>query len=277
MIVKNVPSLTRPFLKWAGGKLKLVPEIKSLFPSEIKRYIEPFVGAGSVFLNVDAESILVNDKNKDLINSYYFLQTRDAFIDDCYSLFTRENNTKDRYIELRDEFNLSNDSYRRAVLFIYLNRHCFNGLCRYNKRGYFNTPVGKYDNPYFPEEEMRIAKDKLINVNLSDIDFKYILDKGTKGDVIYCDPPYFPLSPSASFSSYSSGGFNLQDQIDLARLAKEASLRGAKVFISNHYTKESYDLYHNTYGAKIITLEVKRTISSKVDERKPVKELIAIF
>jgi len=267
-----------PFLKWAGGKYKIVDYIKKCFPKKASRYIEPFVGAGSVALNVDFEKIVINDINSDLIQVYIYLQEKkEKFIDDCRKMFIPENNTRERFSELKKEFNKTKDSYRKATIFIYLNRHCFNGLCRYNGSGEFNTPIGNYINPYFPEKQLYSALDQVSKFEIMNDDYKKVLAIAGKGDVVYCDPPYLPISESASFNAYAKDGFSLQDQIDLSRCASDASNRGATVLISNHYNWYSKQIYTKMFNGRLKTLEVSRTISSNIKKREPVKELIAIF
>jgi DNA adenine methylase len=187
--------LVKPFLKWAGGKYKILNDIKKLFPPNAQRYIEPFVGAGSVALNVDFKEIIINDSNTDLTNVYYYLQKKGVrFIADCKELFVCENNIREAYAELKNEFNKTKNVYRKAVLFIYLNRHCFNGLCRYNGNGEFNTPIGNYPKPFFPEKQLNAALEKVKKFDIRNDDYKKILEIARTEDVIYCGPPYLPLS-----------------------------------------------------------------------------------
>ena len=266
--------MSKPFLQWAGGKYRILEELKKYFPTG-KRFIEPFIGAGSVSFNVSYPSFIINDVNQDLISVYSFLSSHGTdFIADTKKLFIPENGTKEAYQALKLEFNSSTDKYRKACLFVYLNRHCFNGLCRYNSKGQFNTPVGTLGKASFPEKEMNEAIAVLSKFVIKCGDFRLIFDEVTEGDVVYCDPPYLPLSPSASFSAYAKGGFNLKDHEDLANCAIKASQKGVTVIISNHWTPDSERLYAN---AEINLLNVNRVISCKGDNRKPVKEVIAVF
>lgn len=276
----NTPTVvakTCPFLKWAGGKLKLVPMLKQHFPVG-RRFIEPFLGAGSVSLNVDYPQYVVNDSNADLMSVWRQLQENgDVFIAACKKLFTPRNNTLPRFTQLKQEFNTTTDKFRKATLFVYLNRHCFNGLCRYNSSGAFNVPFGKYDSPKFPEAALVACCAKSQKFEIHNEDFRDIFELVRAGDVVYCDPPYLPLSASASFSSYVAGGFSLQDQIDLAACAAKAADAGATVVISNHHNWYARQLYTVMFESKIHTMEVPRTISGTVDKREPVTELIAVF
>jgi DNA adenine methylase len=268
----------KPFLKWAGGKLRLVDDLKKKFPKDGNRFIEPFVGAGSVSLNVDYQEYIINDTNRDLMSVYcVFKKMGIEFVGECKKLFVAKNNTRDAYAALKDEFNSTNDKMRKATLFIYLNRHCFNGLCRYNGSGEFNTPIGSYDEPYFPEEEFMASLDRVKKFQIKVMDFREVFDLVVAGDVVYCDPPYLPLSESASFDDYAQGGFSLKDQLDLAKCASVAAKKGATVVISNHWNWYAREIYTKIFEAKVSTLDVSRTISCKTEERKPVKEVIAVF
>ena len=150
----------RSFLKWAGGKYRLSDVIGSLLP-KADHLIEPFVGAGSIFLNTDYDSYTLNDINLDLINLYKVLKANpQKFIDDSARFFVPENNQAEVYYQLRKEFNSTTDKYHRSLLFLYMNRHGYNGLCRYNKSGGYNVPFGKYKRPYFPEAELAYFAEK---------------------------------------------------------------------------------------------------------------------
>ena len=153
----------RAFLKWAGGKYPLLDDIRHHLPTG-DCLVEPFVGAGSVFLNTDFSRYILADINSDLIELYKIVKTRaDEYITQAQALFVPETNDAECYYQLREEFNRSTDLFRRAVLFLYLNRHGYNGLCRYNLRGEFNVPLGRYKKPYFPEAELRHFAEKAQN------------------------------------------------------------------------------------------------------------------
>ena len=147
--------MSKPFLKWAGGKYKLVPFIETHIPTKKrKRLIEPFSGSAALSLSLDFERYLLNDINTDLIVLFSNLKTeKHSFIDYAHSFFIPENNNEKKYYDLRDRFNHSTDTIERAALFVYLNRHAFNGLCRYNSKGCFNVPFGRYKSPYFPQQD----------------------------------------------------------------------------------------------------------------------------
>lgn len=264
----------RAFLKWAGGKYGLIEDINRVLPSS-DRLIEPFVGAGSVFLNSDFEEYLLNDVNADLINLYKLLQTNaDDYIKAVSEFFAPNYNDKDRYYDIRAKFNASSDIFERAIYFLYMNRHGYNGLCRYNLKGGYNVPFGRYKKPYFPEKELWFFAEKAQKVTFTNVCFRETFKQAKSGDVIYCDPPYAPLSPTASFTSYSGQGFKLKDQEDLANLAEHSSNAGVPVVISNHDLDLTRHLYKQ---ANLKEIKVKRTISQKAGKRTKVGELLALY
>lgn len=264
----------KPFLKWAGNKYQIIEKIISVLPNG-NRLIEPFVGSAAVFLNTNYPNYLLADINSDLIHLYQYLQCEGKdFINYCHIFFTPENNNEQVFYELRHLFNTTQDLRLKAALFIYLNKHCFNGLCRYNTKGQFNTPFGKYKKPYFPEREMQFFQQKSKNAIFAQMDFQQAMCSAKKGDVIYCDPPYVPLSPSANFTSYHTNGFNLSKQQELAELAKVLAKRGITVIISNHATEFTNSIYQN---AQLIPFSVQRFISCNVTKRNSAPELLAVF
>lgn len=267
---------SKPFLKWAGGKSKLAPFIATKLPHHArKRLIEPFAGSAALSLALDFDAYLLNDSNPDLIGLFQILkQEKQAFIDYAGSFFIPENNSESRFYELRERFNHSSLTEERSALFVYLNRHAFNGLCRYNSKGAFNVPFGRYAAPYFPEAEMQgfIAKSERIELMCGD--FQTALNQAGDDDVVYCDPPYVPLSETASFTAYAKGGFGLDEQNRLAQAAKQISAQSRGVLISNHDTAFTRTLYKD---ARLETVQVQRNIAAKGSSRKKVSELLAIY
>ncbi|MDD4238331.1 MAG: Dam family site-specific DNA-(adenine-N6)-methyltransferase [Desulfotomaculaceae bacterium] len=264
----------RPFLKWAGNKYQILERIEAVLPQG-SRLIEPFVGSGAVFLNLAYQEYLLADINGDLIDLYLTLQSEgESFISYCKTFFTEENNLDKRYYEMRELFNTTKDNTLKAALFIYLNRHSYNGLCRYNSKGGFNTPFGKYIKPKFPEKAMFHFLSKAKNAVFKVADFRDIMKTAKKGDVVYCDPPYVPLSATANFTAYSCSGFGNKDQVELAELARALAGRGVPVLISNHATEFTLDAYKT---AKIERLAVQRFISCDGANRGKAEEVLALF
>lgn len=266
---------TRAFLKWAGGKYHLIDAIRRHLP-EGDCLIEPFIGAGSVFLNTNYSKYLLTDINADLINLYNLLKDNpERFITDAKRLFASVNNESNHYYALREEFNQSQDPYFRSLVFLYLNRHGYNGLCRYNKSGGFNVPFGRYKKPYFPQHELEIFAEKAHQAEFVCCNYVETFDRVEQGDIIYCDPPYAPLSQTACFTSYSSGGFGPTEQKRLAQLAERVCReKNATVLISNHELDFTRQIYH---AASLSSLQVRRTISRKGKERIKVNELLALY
>lgn len=264
----------KPFLKWPGGKYRVVDRIRARLP-EGARLIEPFVGSAAVFLNTDYPHALLSDINADLITLYRIVQRDvDAFIAASRLLFTDRENDGARYYAHRARFNASTDAWERAVLFLYLNRHGYNGLCRYNARGEFNVPFGRYTRPYFPERELHDFHERAQRATFCTADFRTILAAARPGDVVYCDPPYLPLSATANFTDYAEGGFGPRDQLDLAQRAEALAARGVPVLISNHATPWALELYR---AADVEQFGVQRFISCAGNNRQVADEVLALF
>ena len=264
----------KPFLKWAGGKYKIIDKILMSLPKADK-LIEPFVGSGAVFLNAEYKSYLLADTNPDLIYLYKHIQSEGAdFVDYASHLFTVNNNTEEAFYNLREEFNSCTDTRRRAAIFIYLNRHCFNGLCRYNSKGKFNVPFGRYGKPTFPTDEVLNFSQKSQNAEFIIADFRKTMEMAKAGDVVYCDPPYAPLTATSNFSDYTQEGFTIVDQNELAQAALSLQKIGATVVISNHATEFTRTIYKE---ALITEFDVQRFISSKASNRGKAAELVATF
>jgi DNA adenine methylase len=264
----------KTFLKWAGGKYRCLEHILNALP-QAQRLIEPFTGSGVIFLNTEYPQYLLAEGNADLVNLFVTLQrNREAFINQCARYFCADNNTAEQYYGLRDTFNHCKNKQQRAALFLYLNRHGYNGLCRYNASGGYNVPFGHYTKPYFPRAELQAFLAKQGCTKIIHADFKETFMQAQLGDVIYCDPPYSPRVQTSNFTAYTSRRFGLKEHVELAQLAKQTAARGIPVVISNHdtpFTREQYQ------GSHISSFDVKRSISCKGKQRHAVRELIAVF
>ena len=269
----------RPFLKWAGGKRALSAFIMPFVPVKFKAYFEPFLGGGALFFTLYQkgflkDKIILNDKNKELINTYKILQNHLSELLKILENFQRNHNKEHFYtirnLDRNKEF-VNEDSTFRAARFIYLNKTCFNGLCRYNAKGEFNTPLGSYKNPKIYEKELLLnASLALQNTQICDNDFERICGWAKKNDFIYFDPPYYPLNKTSSFVSYTDV-FLEQEQIRLAKLFKELDSKGVKVLQSNSNTPFIRELYK---GFEIIELKAKRAINCKGERRGEITELL---
>lgn len=266
--------MTKPFLKWAGNKYAIMTRIKAVLPPG-RRLIEPFAGSAAVFLNTDFEDAILSDINLDLILLYRYLQKDGAkFIGYCSTFFVKETNNPETYYHFRKIFNTTGDTRLKAALFLYLNRHGYNGLCRYNSKNQFNVPFGRYTKPYFPAVEMAYFHEKVQSAQLVHQDFMLAMQAARPGDVVYCDPPYAPLSETANFTSYTQGGFGVAEQEKLAELAKVLSRKGITVVISNHDTQFTQTVYES---AHITSFQVQRFISCNGRGRGQANEILALF
>ena len=264
----------RAFLKWAGGKYPLLDDIKRHLPKG-ECLVEPFVGAGSVFLNTDFSRYILADINSDLISLYNIVKTRtDEYVQASRELFMPETNQAEVYYQFRDEFNTCQDPFRRAVLFLYLNRFGYNGLCRYNLRGEFNVPFGRYKKPYFPEAELYHFAEKAQNAEFHCLSYEECMDRADINSVVYCDPPYAPLSATANFTAYHTNSFSPKEQAHLAEMAEKLVSKQIPVLISNHDTPDTREWYR---AAKHFQVKVRRSISSNGGTRKKVNELLALY
>jgi DNA adenine methylase len=267
-------SRVRPPLKWAGGKYRVLPEILSRLPRG-GRLIEPFVGSGAVFLNADYPRFILNDANPDLIAFYRVVKQQGMrFIDRAEKLFHPGNNKPGRYYALRAEFNETTDPQSKSAIFLYLNRHSYNGLCRYNASGGFNVPFGRHGRPYFPRRELEICAEKLRRARLENRDFEPVMREAREGDVVYCDPPYIPLSDTSNFTSYSTRAFGKEEQERLARIAVELAGTGVPVLVSNHATEFTQRIYA---PAERHVFPVRRFISCNGQRRIKTDEVLALF
>lgn len=275
------PSCGDPFLKWAGGKRRLLSQLLPLLPKG-QRLVEPFVGAGSVFMSSHFEHYLLADTNAALMAVYSLLRTDPAaLMSRAQTLFVENNRNEGAYNALRGQFNEpTTPTVERAALFIYLNRFGFNGLYRVNKQGQMNVPFAQHAKlPAFPRQAIERFATKLRRAELLCANFEDTLAQAKPGDVVYCDPPYVDRedaqgNASASFTAYSQTRFGMAQQEKLASLARELAGRGVPVVLSNHDTKAARRLYA---GAALHTVYARRSIAPTNAARGKVAELVAVF
>lgn len=264
----------KPFLKWLGNKYRSLKYLQPFLPAG-ERLIEPFTGSAAIFLNTSYSNYLLGEQNIDLINLYQYLKNEgEDFIRYCRKYFAPKYNCEATYYQLRKQFNVTRNKKLKAALFLYLNRHGYNGLCRYNGSGGFNVPFGRYQKPYFPAQEMLHFYHKAQTAAFIHADFRETLANAGSGDIIYCDPPYVPLSASANFTNYTHLKFGEEEQLQLVAHAQRLANQGAHVVISNHDTPITRHYYRD---AQLHSVMIPRTISCKGAQREAVKELIAIF
>ena len=290
--------LAKPFIKWVGGKSQLLEEIKEKYPPKIEKYCEPFVGGGAVLFDIlsskHPETVLINDINKELINTYSQIKNNcDGMINQLseiqtiYKTHTLEENKayfyekRQRYNELKVNGNDA-ENLEKAALFIFLNKTCFNGLYRVNSKGLFNVPFNNAKNPLLCDEEnLRACSEVLQNVEMRVGDYKECKDFIDSNTFVYIDPPYRPLSQTAAFTSYSENGFSDDDQKTLSIFIKDMiTEKHAKVLVSNSDPKNTdvndnfFDDLYDKNHFQIKRVSAARMINSNAKKRGAINELL---
>ena len=270
-------NLVVPFVKWAGGKRQLLGVLSGLMPEgSIKSYCEPFVGGGAMLFHLQPSIAYVNDINSELINVYSVIKNS---VDELIIELSRFENTQEIFYEVRswdrDKFRYSSLSdIQKAARIIFLNRTCFNGLFRVNNAGEFNSPFGYYKNPNIVNAPVLKAVSHYLNsaeIHLSSVDYSEVLINLQKGTFVYLDPPYDPVSDSASFTGYTKGGFSRNEQARLRECCDDLSRRGIKFMLSNSATDFIMDLY-SEYNITVV--KAKRVVNSAGDKRGDVEEVV---
>lgn len=275
-VPKSDEELSRPFLKWPGGKFSAFRTIERYFPST-GRLIEPFAGAGSIFLNAGFVSNLIADRNSDLINTYQALKEHTHALITLTQRFFNDYGTEEGYLEVKSNFNkMHYTRLERAAAFIFINKHCFNGLVRYNLKGEFNVGWGSPKKAYFPLAEMEHFLSVADSCTFQCGSFETTISQAGDGDVIFCDPPYEPLPGKDGFTHYSGGSFRFDKQELLVEHLKAAHQRGATAIITNSGAPSIYELYRDN-GFTVCEFENKRNISCKGDTRLRVNDIIAVL
>lgn len=260
-----------PFIKWAGGKRQLLSQIRERMPKQYKKYYEPFVGGGAVTFDLLPRDAVINDINRALINAYRVIAaSSEEFLSQINSLDSSMwEDGKAYYYSLRERYNdkLMREEFdvELAALFVFINKHCFNGLYRVNGKGLFNVPYNKSRNASCDADTIRAVSNYLKNVVIMEGDFQNACEQAKEGDFVFLDSPYAPLNPS-SFESYTKEGFDLESHKRLAVLYDELTLRGCYCMLTNHNTELINELYSNK-GYHIDVVNVKRMINSDASNR----------
>ncbi|WP_279026859.1 Dam family site-specific DNA-(adenine-N6)-methyltransferase [Gibbsiella quercinecans] len=264
--------MNKTVLKWAGSKARLAPKLREYLP-EGDRLVEPFGGSCAMMMNTDYPEYLVADINPDLINLYQVISAAPEQFINFARYYFEHSNSEVQYCDIRLAFNLyTTYPMHRASLFLYLNRHCFNGLCRYNRAGDFNVPYGRYKKPYFPEDEIRAFAEKAKRATFICADFHETLRLVRSGDVVYCDPPYLPEKGKDAFTKYHSGEFGKREHLSLAVNARRIGQSGIPVVISNSIRAAEINLYH---GFDVAVIDAPRSIGASGDSAKTAREVLA--
>lgn len=263
----------RPFVKWAGGKTQLLSELLKRIPLKFNRYFEPFVGGGALFFAIQPKDAYLSDISAELINTYCVVRDEVGELIEELSLhhYNREYYYKVRNVDRNGHYATWN-SVRKAARLIFLNKTCFNGLYRVNAKGHFNVPFGRYVNPTICDvDNLRACSMALKGTEILQEPFNNIVSKAGKGDFVYFDPPYMPLSNTANFTAYSSRGFGIDSQTVLRDVCEELDKKGVKFMLSNSSAPAVLGLYN---GYNIISVAAGRAINSKGEKRGKVTELI---
>lgn len=277
-VIRKVPRCS-PFVKWAGGKTQLLPELDPLIPQDFGSYFEPFVGGGAMFFHLVAKNrpfkAYLTDKNPDLINAYSVVKN------DLKSLISALRKNQSAFNQSRDEYyyklrkrtKFVSDA-ERAARFITLNRTCYNGLYRVNKNGVFNVPIGSYRNPLICDVnnlEKVSANLKFADAWIKSIDYKDALEMAEAGDFVYLDPPFDPTSSTSNFTSYTEYGFGNDNQRELRDIFDRLDRKGCRIILSNSDTPMIRELYR---GRRRKSVDALRNINCKASRRRGHKELL---
>lgn len=269
----NTRIKSRPFIKWAGGKSQLLPDMSTLFPpkQQIGRYFEPFLGGAAVFFYLQHPKSFLSDSNEELVELYKAVQQN---VEELIKALKVHRNEHDYFYKIRAQSPSDLSPVQRAARFVFLNKTCFNGLYRVNSKGEFNVPFGKYKNPNICDMEgLRAASLALQHAKIANEDFESVLSRTKPTDFVYFDPPYHPINKTSSFTSYTSDKFSDDEQKRLACVYKELSDRGCFVMLSNSDTPLIRDLYKDFH---IHEFQANRTINSNPNGRGKITELLII-
>jgi DNA adenine methylase len=273
--VEQQPRVAAPFVKWAGGKGRLLSQLRPLLPSGVEhmRHVEPFVGGGALFFSRRPARALLTDINPALVATYWAIRDDvDGVIEALRGLADRH--CRESYYQIRERYNEGRhvSVSKRAAMFIYLNKTCFNGLHRVNRKGEFNVPVGSYKNPrILNEDALRAASQALEGAQLRCEPFDALVENAKPGDFIYFDPPYEPVSETASFTSYACDGFSREDQTRLRDVYQALHRRGCKLMLSNSDVPFIRKLYRNFC---IDSVAAPRAINCNAKKRGKVSEVL---
>ncbi|MEZ3503517.1 MAG: DNA adenine methylase [Lachnospiraceae bacterium] len=269
-----------PIVKWVGGKRQLLPEIMPLINKKCSTYVEPFVGGGAVFFELQPKKAIINDYNSELVNVYTVVRDHSEELIEELEKHNRYNNGEYFYmiraLDRSEAYDTMSDT-EKAARIIYLNKTCYNGLYRVNSAGQFNSPYGKYKNPNIVNEDSIRAMSRYLQSNKITIrqgDYKEVLKGLRRGAFVYLDPPYMPISLSSSFTGYTENGFSYAQQVTLKEECDKLRKKGISFLQSNSDCPEIRDLYREY---EIRTVQAKRRINSKGNKRGEINEVLIYY
>ncbi len=278
-VAEQIRTKPKPFVKWVGGKRQLLEQFKKLnlyppadFIGSKGRYFEPFVGGGAVFFDLLPNKAFLSDLNKELVTTYNVIKND---VDSLIKSLKKHRADKEYFLKVRSKKVQDLSDLEIASRFIFLNRTCFNGMYRVNSRGEFNVPFGKHTNPLICDEEnLKKVSKSLQQVDIVHQDYKSVLKKAKKGDFVYFDPPYYPISKTASFTSYTAESFMDKEQIELRDTVLELNKRGCFVMLSNSDTPFINKIYSGFKNIKITKVDASRFINAKASGRGKITEVL---
>jgi len=278
-VARIIAEKPKPFVKWVGGKRQLLAQFRrlNLYPPEkfdVKtgRYFEPFVGGGAVFFDLLPEEGFLSDLNKELVTTYNIIKN---YVEELIESLKKHQTNKEYFLKIRAQDPNALNELAVASRFIFLNRTCFNGMYRVNSKGGFNVPYGKYNNPLICDEDnLRKVSKALQCVDIKHQDYKQVLKKARKGDFVYFDPPYYPVSKTASFTSYTAESFLEKEQTELRDTLLKLNKRGCFVMLSNSDTPFINKIYSGFRGIRISKVEAGRAINSNGSGRGKITEVL---
>ena len=265
----SLPAKAQPFLKWAGGKTRLLGQFEPMFPRRFRSYHEPFIGAGAVFFHLQPQQAHLSDTNPDLVTCYQVIQQDPAGLVEVLRMYRHD---RDFYYHVRQLDPRELSPVQRAARMIFLNKTCFNGLWRVNRQGRFNVPFGDYKNPRIVDaDNLALVHQALQGVVVRHAGFEQAMTDVDRGDFVYLDPPYHPVSSTARFTSYGADDFREADQRRLAEEFRRLDARGARVMLSNSDTPLIHELYA---GFRIDLVSCNRAINRDASKRGAVNEVV---
>ncbi len=281
MTPRNKDIQARPFLKWVGGKAQLLSQFEQYYPKDFNNYFEPFIGGGALFFNLSPTKAHINDVNATLISAYKNIKNKPEEVMKILKKLENEykngneESKKELFYKIRDKFNNTSDTeLKKSAYLIFLNKTCFNGMYRENSKGGFNTPFGKAKNPTILDRENILLVSKVLqHTKLTSVSFEKAVAEAKKGDFVYFDPPYHPLTETAKFTSYHRDSFTKEDQLKLRDVFDELDKRGCYVMLSNSHTPFINDIYKK-YRRE--TVMANRAINCKASGRGKIKELLIL-
>jgi DNA adenine methylase len=268
-----------PFLKWVGGKTQLLSQFEAFFPEQFQHYYEPFVGSGAVFFHLRPTQATLSDSNPYLIGAYQHIQERvEEVIALLHNIRSRyhalpSEEQEREYYRVRTLYNeIPANTIEKSAYLIFLNKIGYNGLYRENARGSYNVPFGRYNNPsIFDETNLRSVSSLLQKVRLIHDQYSHVVQTARAGDFVYFDPPYMPISKTSLFTSYTRGRFSLEQQSNLADVARQLARRGVQVMLSNSNSDTIRELYNDFF---LYEVHASRMVNSKADLRGKIPELL---